>query len=81
MGISRIISNGLFELIGGYGENIGFITPNSVIPKNGGTGTAYFVNNNTVTGTAINSKLSYYKGLALELPTGISNVYAWIRIS
>ena len=71
--------DGLFELIGGYGENIGFITPNQIIPKGGGTGTAYFVNNNTATGTAITSKLSYYKGLALELPNGIRGLYIFER--
>lgn len=80
MDISNIISNGVFELKGGYGENIGFITPSTIIAKNGGTGVAYFVNNNTVTGTATNSKLYYYKGLALDTPLGVNGVYLWIRV-
>lgn len=74
-----IKSAGLFELIGGYGENIGFITPNTTIPKDGGVGDALFVNNNTVTGTATNSKLYYGKGLAVDLPTGISGLYIFER--
>ena len=80
MDIPQIKASGLFELLGGYGENIGFITPSTIIAKNGGTGVAYFVNNNSVTGTAINSKLSYYKGLALELPNGVKGVYLWVRV-
>jgi hypothetical protein len=77
--LPKIVSNGDFELKGGYGENIGFITPDTIISKDGGVGTAYFVNNNTVTGTATNSKLSYYKGLELQ-SNGISGIYAWKRV-
>ena len=52
----------------------------TIIAKNGGTGVAYFVNNNTVTGTATNSKLYYHKGLALDTPLGVNGVYLWIRV-
>lgn len=76
-----ITSNGKFELVGAYGENIGFQTPSTVINKNGGTGGALFVNNNTVTGSSTNAKLSYYGGLKGNIKTVISGVYIWKRVA
>ena len=76
-----IKSNGGFQFIGGYGENIGVQTPSSVIAKDGGTGNALLVNNNNVTGTKTNTALTYYSGLSGTITNIISGINIWKRVA